>query len=836
MDVQNDDVLMQEPDNPSSEPENPPPEPDNPPPEPDNPPPEPENPPPEPENPPPESEISPQELKEEKKCTQMITKKKHIAMFKKLKPILFDEYFCYLRNWKNYKGSLFQEIYNATFVFKSNTRPDEYSYTRCLLLYQVVKGWLLQQIKIHKDMLEKEKEKEDEFFLQQYIKRWNIFRDEFEKLSFCLSHVENNLMMYAKQENSLSFFFSESNMIKTYYTGKIMPIYDTGIDIWKTYVFSKKCKATFSKILIYYDEMRQGNPGDEVLLKGFLSYIDTFDNRKEKFQKIFLENTRKYYAKKCDFPDDLSCFDIVKKVYDLRSREVSLCNKFFNSTTIRENMGIFDSIFFYALGNDGGVYESILKNTIFEFTQFHVEYCNYVFQFTRYIIDAKKRIILFVKNMLIQKGKELCGIDESSETPMNIIGDGDLIKTIIKFVGDIYCSLECKFCNDSDYKSSFDQGIRFILNKYENAGLLLANYCDDILRKNGPIKIDECERILKLKDIMTVVELLNDKYQFIHFGKRKGLNRYLQTNTFSDSLEDHWVKIIKESFGLSEVRYFKSIHEENSSSKDFTKEFSACPSNLYPDFLSIMILPFGIFDLKCDSTDRWNMPSKIIANMVCFEKFYTGKKHPNRNLKWSFVNSTFDVKVHIPAGNGKHASYVFKCTHEQMLVLMQFENMRSKWTLEELKERTKLPASVIQEVIVVLKQKLRLIASTKENYFTIYPKFTSKILHINLTSFSKTKMNEKKISATAHVHDRELNAKREQIVQAAIIRIMKASKMISFERLRAGIVEQLCHNFQPNVSFIQSTISKLIEKEYMEKVLSDDGNSSNELTYRYIES
>lgn len=68
---------------------------------------------------------------------------------------------------------------------------------------------------------------------------------------------------------------------------------------------------------------------------------------------------------------------------------------------------------------------------------------------------------------------------------------------------------------------------------------------------------------------------------------------------------------------------------------------------------------------------------------------------------------------------------------------------------------------------------------------------------------------------------------RKLYLQAAIVRIVKARKVIKHNSLIEEVIQQSVNRFTPNITMIKKCIEALIEKGYLERTL----NTTDEYSY-----
>ena len=65
--------------------------------------------------------------------------------------------------------------------------------------------------------------------------------------------------------------------------------------------------------------------------------------------------------------------------------------------------------------------------------------------------------------------------------------------------------------------------------------------------------------------------------------------------------------------------------------------------------------------------------------------------------------------------------------------------------------------------------------------------------------------------------DERVDKERSQVIEAALVRIMKNRKQLSHGDLVNEVTQQLSRRFTPKVTMVKLAMERLIEKEYLER-------------------
>ena len=239
------------------------------------------------------------------------------------------------------------------------------------------------------------------------------------------------------------------------------------------------------------------------------------------------------------------------------------------------------------------------------------------------------------------------------------------------------------------------------------------------------------------------------------------------------------------------------------------------------------------------------LPSIISERIRDFTEFYSSQ-HSGRHLTWLNVLSKGVVRAHFANSNMPY--FEFTVSVVQLSLLLPFNKNRSpsqegstiQWSVQDLMNETGLP---FDEVVQALSPFLsvKLLNTQNQELSTSLKKTT--MLEVNEHFSSK----KNKLSLFQHSikqyyddgsksKDNPLNQKifaqvqedRRYIIQAAIVRILKARKQMEHKQLVYLLYSQLSSNFKPTTPDIKRAIDSLLQQEYIKRVSEDSS------WYQYI--
>ncbi|ULU08575.1 hypothetical protein L3Y34_019641 [Caenorhabditis briggsae] len=348
---------------------------------------------------------------------------------------------------------------------------------------------------------------------------------------------------------------------------------------------------------------------------------------------------------------------------------------------------------------------------------------------------------------------------------------------------------------------------------------LIARYCDLLMKKNSKMP-DEMEMDVLQKNVITIFKYLEDKDIFMKFYTKHFSKRLLNEQSASDEAESSFISKLTECCGFEYTSRLAKMVQDTQVSKDLSSGFK---DQQLESSRSKKSIEFGIQVL---STGTWpsmmlvnlNLPRDLSTTVEGFTAFYN-TKFTGRKLSWIYNQSRGEITS--TAFKGK--KYVFGATTTQMCTLLLF-NEQLEYSAEKIQEATGLDTKTTQMVLgsLVKNQVLKIKGAEDVKDADKVPMNAHLVLNMGYSN-KKVRVDLSKMTmAVQTAKDQEsvqksMEEDRKNIIQAAIVRIMKTRKQCSHQKLMVELIEQLSTRFKPKVELIKKCIGSLIEKEYLKR-------------------
>uniref|UniRef100_A0AAY4DIV2 Cullin family profile domain-containing protein n=1 Tax=Denticeps clupeoides TaxID=299321 RepID=A0AAY4DIV2_9TELE len=376
--------------------------------------------------------------------------------------------------------------------------------------------------------------------------------------------------------------------------------------------------------------------------------------------------------------------------------------------------------------------------------------------------------------------------------------------------------------------SKFVQLINTVLNgdqHFMSALDKLAKYCDNLLKKSAK-GMTENEVEDKLTSFITVFKYIDDKDVFQKFYARMLAKRLIHGLSLSMDSEEAMINKLKQACGYEFTSKLHRMYTDMSVSADLNNKFNnfiktqETVVDLGISF-QIYVLQAGAWPLTHVPSSTFAIPQELEKSVQMFELFYN-QHFSGRKLTWLHYLCTGEVKM-----NYLSKPYVAMVTTYQMAVLLAFNNSETV-SYRELQDSTQMSEKELQKTIKsLLDVKMLNHDSQKEEIeaestFSLNMSFTSKRTKFKITT-SMQKDTPQELEQTRSAVDED----RKMYLQAALVRIMKARKVMRHNALIQEVINQSKARFNPSISMIKKCIEVLIDKQYIERSQS----SADEYSY-----
>jgi cullin 3 len=418
------------------------------------------------------------------------------------------------------------------------------------------------------------------------------------------------------------------------------------------------------------------------------------------------------------------------------------------------------------------------------------------------------------------------------------------------------------FRNEKKAQKRMRESFEDFLNTDARAASCLAVYVDELLRA-GLRGATEEQVNDELQKAIVVFRYLADKDVFESFYKQHLAKRLLGGRSISDDAERQMVSLLKAECGYQFTTKLEGMFNDMRISRETREKYKA-HKRVQENGESASLHDKAI-DIEVDvlTTGYWpsqNVPACTLPQQVQdaidrFSKFYL-EKHTGRKLSWQTSAGAAELRATFGTGPDKYRRHELCVSTYQLCILLLFNN-KDTLTLAQIRKQTHIPDSELRRHLISLcTPKNRIVRkgskgrgiTTDDDTFTFNNDYTSKLKRVRIPLVKETSMTRGDTNAdgtattaalaaaasatAANPHNGSVpvavEEDRRHLVEASIVRIMKARKALNHNDLIAEVTRQLSVRFTPSPQFIKKRIESLIEREYLER-------SSNEhRVYMYM--
>lgn len=435
--------------------------------------------------------------------------------------------------------------------------------------------------------------------------------------------------------------------------------------------------------------------------------------------------------------------------------------------------------------------------------------------------------------------------------------------------------VEISMRNEKKAQKRMREAFEFFLNADARAANCLTVYVDELLRV-GLRGADEQVVSRELDRVIVLFRYLSDKDVFEAYYKDHLARRLLGNKSGSDEAERAMVSKLKAECGFQFTSKLEGMFNDMRISKETAEKYKSHKKGLAaraavgannagsprdadnggkPVDVEVSVLTTGYWPSQ--NVPPCILPKSVKAAMDRFVDYYRNT-YTGRKLSWQTCTGTAEIRATFPPAKSKGTGGPLR-RHElsvstyQMCILVLF-NSKDVLTLAQIRSETNIPEDELRRHLVSLcTSKHRLLRkgskikgiSGDTDTFTYNGDYTCKMKRVKVPLVTMRdatsgppgapgKRSAAEEALLGGLVDGSSNVPvsveedRRHLLEASIVRIMKARKVLSHNDLVAEVTRQLSARFVPHPVLIKKRVESLIEREYLER------DESDRKKYRYV--
>ncbi|KAH7884113.1 Cullin-4B [Phlebopus sp. FC_14] len=340
---------------------------------------------------------------------------------------------------------------------------------------------------------------------------------------------------------------------------------------------------------------------------------------------------------------------------------------------------------------------------------------------------------------------------------------------------------------------------------------LIARHVDRLMRR-GQRDMADSEFDAVLDAVLALYRYTDDKDVFRTFYHRALARRLLLERSASDDFEKAMLKKLKEKYD-PEFGMGDHMFNDLALSRDILREFhNRISGSSSAQRLSVMVLQRSVWPFAARKKDV-DLPPTMLSDLNSFSIFYKNK-HQGHKLDWDHSLGTATLKAKFSAGPKDLTVSLY-----QAVVLLLF-NDESEIGYKQILEATRMEEAELKRILQslacgnkkVLKKRPVGKDVNEDDMFCFNAEFTHPRAKVHINSIQAKESAEESKRTQSHIE-----GDRKHYLDAAIVRIMKAKKELSYEQLKTQTIDAVKTHFVPEVSVIKQRISGLVEQEYLRR-------------------
>mmetsp|Transcript_8703 Transcript_8703/g.17000 ORF Transcript_8703/g.17000 Transcript_8703/m.17000 type:complete len:707 (-) Transcript_8703:83-2203(-) len=597
---------------------------------------------------------------------------------------------------------------------------------------------------------------------------WNEYSDKFRAINHLLNYLERTYIGFRKLD-------SLAVLGKTAFKLQVLER-------------SSITTALTTALLKQVADFREGHLIDQSVLRTVLSALISVDKDLKcytsVFEKSYVEDLINYYdAKARNASNNLSWTDYINTAEEDLSLTSRLCEQVMPHSKAVSILTVAQTYVKMkpALSEDASIIEKLLIEDR------HFELCKLLKLYSCIPDGGLNLLNQEIAQSVTSITRKLIVRVMATQKPLEVIQA--LIDARSKFCFSV------QFINRADVigNSQIDRSMQVALHNVAQVPSYLAIYMDALLRKSRKQHSSVTE--MRLISAAEVVSLLPSIDLFLQNYKIFLADRLLHGNFDSES----------ELVAINEIKLRSSIVATRPLQMMLNDYFKSSEVQMTVENTEVVLraLTISVWSLKNEGIA--NLPYKLGQVFELMQGNYQ-LTYANRKLRPMVLRGT--VVLEAVYGSGK---YDLVLTTAQAIVLMYLE-FKHTCTIGEMMLNMQLDVATLMAHLIglfktgLLEKRTKL---TKETVLKLKADFKSSLLKVKVPlKIIRNEFENTEVEA-------EVAAARRDLIDTAVIRVMKARRELKTHELHFEVIKNLESRFQANVSMIKVQVEKLLEREFL---------------------
>ncbi|GJU73314.1 cullin-3A-like protein isoform X1 [Tanacetum coccineum] len=601
------------------------------------------------------------------------------------------------------------------------------------------------------------------------------------------------------------------------------PVHELGLNLWRdNIIHSNNIQTRLRDTLL---EIVQKERSGEVINRGLMRNIVKMlmdlgpSVYQQDFEKPFLDVSANFYrGESQQYIECCDCGDYLKKAEKRLNEEIERVSQYLDAksevkiTNVVEKEMIQSQMNRLAHMENSGLVNMIVDDKY--------EDMGRMYNLFRRVPNGLTLIRDVMTSHIRETGKQLVTDPEKLKDPV------DFVQRLLDEKDKHDKIINLAFNNDKTFQNALNSSFEYFINLNTRSPEFISLFVDDKLRK-GLKGVSEEDVEIVLDKVMMLFRYLQEKDVFEKYYKQHLAKRLLSGKSVSEDAERSLILKLKTECGYQFTSKLEGMFTDMKTSEDTMKGFYEAKGHLLADgpTLSVHVLTTGSWPTQ--STTTCNLPPEILSVCDKFKKYYLGT-HNGRRLTWQTNMGSADIKATFSKG----VKHELNVSTYQMCVLMQF-NDADRLSYREIEQAVEIPRVELKRCLqslacakgknVLRKEPMSKDISENDDFF-FNDKFSSKFYKVKIGMVAAQKESEPEKQETRQ----RVEEDRKPQIEAAIVRIMKARRVLDHNNIVAEVTKQLQSRFLPNPIVIKKRIESLIEREFLER------DKEERKLYRYL--